>query len=994
MQPQPPALPFICHKDIKLSEYEILLLSKGPGFMVREDLDKEIFEVEMEKMVAKKKFDTLFKESKDDCAETALDTQNTQNQPSDLPPNHRKSLQGSGDSKSELISNNDSLWESCSGKMVYNMKNKSLDFGNLSAPKYKYNKRICMPDPESPELEVCHEVRRTEMTRIFNRFMNDGQKTNKHLKGTQSHENSNLTRDELIGLKSLKKRIKSGEIIICETDKSKKFAALKPEQYFESGLQHTAKDLEIEPEKVKRIQNVVNSHVEWLKDITNIGKNVGHESRMSKNLSDKGEQVCNMSLLLKDHKKWVCGSDGPIPSRPVISGNNGLNCHLSELVSAIIDPVASEMDGREIDSTDDMLSKINELNEKLEGGVKISNGVCLDENVENVVLPDEQTNHVIETNKSFEKGDIRNFGKSGIRTDDASLKANQVRIKSQIEALKVRRTGGSVIPEFSDRMNASILLDKLEGKTPIKLPEQGAKRFTKYCKQKGEGISIVGSDVKSLFPALKSVETARLARYAIVNSNVKFQNWNFHKALRYLFIVGGMELLSKHGLARLAPRWLGDRADLITVGGLKSKCDSSWADSGREVLETDEAKIVAAVVEVAINVVQATHVYKFCGHYYVQLEGGAIGLTSTASLASLVMKLWDMAWLALLERENITVLLFFRYVDDIRNFLPPLQEGWRWYNGCFQFSTTWLEEDLLSGLTDEQRTTRELVAAMDSLLDFIQFEGEEASMFSDSRLPTLDTAIWVCELTGKIKFSFYEKPTCPNTVVHRDTALNSESIRATLVQETVRRLKHCSLDLPLEEKQLVLSCFAQKMRNSGHSVTSIQYVLVHGVIKFLEMVKVSTLDKHDPRYKPLHCDKRYNIYNRKLSKFLSKSNWYSDESIVTKTKWRQNVPSEWIGSRPAQFRVHDMPYSTLMQVPCSEDSKLFRMLAKAEPRLAKLTRYQVKYVERSGKPLKNFFSVKDFSGGRCHRLDCNVCSNSKPGKPTRCQVKGVIYEGT
>ena len=39
------------------------------------------------------------------------------------------------------------------------------------------------------------------------------------------------------------------------------------------------------------IKNFVNSHVEWLKDITNIAKNVRHESRMSKNLSDKGEQV-------------------------------------------------------------------------------------------------------------------------------------------------------------------------------------------------------------------------------------------------------------------------------------------------------------------------------------------------------------------------------------------------------------------------------------------------------------------------------------------------------------------------------------------------------------------------------------------------------------------------------------------------------------------------------------------------------------------------------
>ena len=375
VQPQPPALPFICHKDIKLSEYEVLLLSKGPGFMVREDLDKEIFEVETEKMVAKKKFDSAFKESKDDCAATAVDTQqvpqNTQNQPPSTAPNLGKSLQGSGENKSELISNTNNLWESYSGKMVYDMKSKSLDFGNLSAPKYKYNKRICMPDPESPELEVCHELRRTEMNRIFNRFINDGQKTKKYLKGTQSHENSNLTREELIGLKSLKQRIKSGEIIICETDKSRKFAALTPAQYLESGLQHTTKDLQIEPERVKRIQNVVNSHVEWLKEITNIGKNVGHESRMSNNLSDKGEQVCNMSLLLKDHKKWVCGSVGPIPSRPVISGNNGLNCHLSELVSAIVDPVASELEGREIDSTDDMLSKIDELNVKLNEGIEV-----------------------------------------------------------------------------------------------------------------------------------------------------------------------------------------------------------------------------------------------------------------------------------------------------------------------------------------------------------------------------------------------------------------------------------------------------------------------------------------------------------------------------------------------------------------------------------------------------------------------------------------------
>ena len=74
------------------------------------------------------------------------------------------------------------------------------------------------------------------------------------------------------GLKSLKKRIAQGQLVIAQTDMSKRFAVMTRQQFLESGLQHTAKDLEIDPDRVKRIQNTVNSHVEWLKDMSNIGK--------------------------------------------------------------------------------------------------------------------------------------------------------------------------------------------------------------------------------------------------------------------------------------------------------------------------------------------------------------------------------------------------------------------------------------------------------------------------------------------------------------------------------------------------------------------------------------------------------------------------------------------------------------------------------------------------------------------------------------------------
>ena len=79
-----------------------------------------------------------------------------------------------------------------------------------------------------------------------------------------------------------------------------------------------------------------------------------------------------------------------------------------------------------------------------------------------------------------------------------------------------------------------------------------------------------------------------------------------------------------------------------------------------------------------------------------------------------------------------------------------------------------------------------------------------------------------------------------------------------------------------------------------------------------------------------------------------------------------------------------------MQVPSSSDGRLIKMLSKAEPRWAKQTGYQTKYVERGGKPLTKFFP-KGVVSSKCHRDRCPVCSKSSCKKPTLCQVKSVVY---
>ena len=104
-------------------------------------------------------------------------------------------------------------------------------------------------------------------------------------------------------------------------------------------------------------------------------------------------------------------------------------------------------------------------------------------------------------------------------------------------------------------------------------------------------------------------------------------------------MVGGDKLLERAGLRRLAPVWRGDRSDLITVGGDAPRKDSNWKDFTRYITEKDKKSIIAHVVEISVNVVMGSHIYFFCGHYFLQRNGGPISLRVTASLASLIMKI-------------------------------------------------------------------------------------------------------------------------------------------------------------------------------------------------------------------------------------------------------------------------------------------------------------------------------------------------------------------
>ena len=82
------------------------------------------------------------------------------------------------------------------------------------------------------------------------------------------------------GLKSLKKRIKEGDILILQADKTGKFTAVDKSTYLKMGETHVKGDKVIDHDQITQIQREANGHVSMIQKFTSIGENWGHEARM------------------------------------------------------------------------------------------------------------------------------------------------------------------------------------------------------------------------------------------------------------------------------------------------------------------------------------------------------------------------------------------------------------------------------------------------------------------------------------------------------------------------------------------------------------------------------------------------------------------------------------------------------------------------------------------------------------------------------------------
>ena len=80
---------------------------------------------------------------------------------------------------------------------------------------------------------------------------------------------------------------------------------------------------------------------------------------------------------------------------------------------------------------------------------------------------------------------------------------------------------------------------------------------------------------------------------------------------------------------------------LYNEEGEEVERESKWGRVRGELTKKDKRKIIGKVVEIAVKTLMRNHTYQFEGKYYIQKEGGSIGMAATGVIARLRMVRWS-----------------------------------------------------------------------------------------------------------------------------------------------------------------------------------------------------------------------------------------------------------------------------------------------------------------------------------------------------------------
>ena len=297
---------------IELDENEQSLLELPPKYATYEKVESEPCEAEIEKALAKLRWERKRNDAEHEGNELPMDE-----------------------------------------KRWHDARTKTIDMREFRSTDLPFNSRIYAPKPLDNETETCLQNLKMELNQCTEKYINEAQRRKKEI---------NLTTEQKQGLRSLKDKKDDNEIVITETDKSKRFACDTIENYKRLGETHVVGDEVVNMETKNRYDKEIDAHAEMWTRILNAGVNTGNHDRIRGSMKTRNNPPAPLSVLRKDHKRYEDEVIGP-PGRPVCGGDVSYNKRLSHLISMLLSDVYTG-EKTVCSSTEELLAEVKRLNEE------------------------------------------------------------------------------------------------------------------------------------------------------------------------------------------------------------------------------------------------------------------------------------------------------------------------------------------------------------------------------------------------------------------------------------------------------------------------------------------------------------------------------------------------------------------------------------------------------------------------------------------------------
>jgi hypothetical protein len=219
-------------------------------------------------------------------------------------------------------------------RQLFDPINKIFDGRKLRVTDLPFNPRVTLPRGIPEEEEASLETRGRKHLEIVRKYI--AENCNEHGEQVQ-----NLSKGAQKGIKSLKKRIKEGDLVVLELDKSNRFCVTDINTYRRMGEVQTKKDKKITRENMIKNEKTLNSHAAMMRKMFNFGTNHDQGDRVHTAVTSTDQNTATLSLGEK--------------TRPLVSGNTSNTQGLSTMGSVLFEAVAQCVeDPYKVNSTEDM----------------------------------------------------------------------------------------------------------------------------------------------------------------------------------------------------------------------------------------------------------------------------------------------------------------------------------------------------------------------------------------------------------------------------------------------------------------------------------------------------------------------------------------------------------------------------------------------------------------------------------------------------------------